>query len=337
VLVLYYAIIALGTLASAAASQRAVPVDTLASTAALPAHLIGPIEEMTACEQTADGRYFIFDRRSHSVFTVPPSKDLIRKVVDIGAEAGRVLRPTAFDLADDGTFVVADAPGGARRVQVFHPTGASLGGFTIPGREVPLIVMSGLVLSGIGSVEYTGRSVLMSQPDAGALVIEYGLDGRTLRTFGTLRSTGQEQDRDVHLGLNAGLVVINPRGGFYYVFLGGVPLFRKYDAGGALIFERHIEGVELDDYVQGLPSTWPRRRSPEGRELPLIRPAVQAAAADAEGNLWISLAVPFTYVYDSSGDKRRVVQFRAAGIMTPGSLTFTRKNRPLVSPGCYTF
>ena len=319
-----------------AVGPRALPIETLTSTAALPAHLAGAIGEMTACEQTADGRYFVFDRRAHAVFTVPPTRDQVRKIVEIGTEPGRVLRPTAFDVANDETFVVADAPFDTRRVQVFHSTGSSLGGFTIPGREVPLIVMEGMVLSGIGSLEYTGRSMLMSQPQNGSLVVEYGLDGRTLRTFGQLRTTGQEQDRDVHLGLNAGLVVINPRGGFYYVFLAGVPQFRKYDATGTLIFDRHIEGTELDEYVQKLPTTWPRRKEAGGQELPLIRPAVRAAAADPDGNLWVSLAVPVPYVYDSNGDKRRVVQFRGAGIISPSSLTFTNKGRPLVSPGCYT-
>jgi hypothetical protein len=324
-------------IALTAAPPRALPIETLTSTSALPAHLAGAIGEITACEQTADGRYFIFDRRAHAVFTVPAARDQVRKLIEIGTEPGRVLRPTAFDVANDETFVVADAPFDTRRVQVFHSTGTSLGGFTIPGRDVPLIVMEGIVLSGIGSLEYTGHSVLMSQPQNGTLVVEYGLDGRTLRTFGTLRATGHEQDQDVHVGLNAGLVVINPRGGFYYVFLAGVPLFRKYDASGALIFERHIEGTELDEYVQKLPTTWPRRKDQGGRELPLIRPAVRAAAADTDGNLWISLAIPVTYIYDANGDKRRVVQFRAAGIMSPSSLTFTNKGRPLVSPGCYTF
>ena len=320
-----------------AIAQRASSVETLTPTAALAAHLAGTIGEITACEQTADGRYFVFDRRAHTVYTIPPTRDQVRKLVEIGAEPGRVLRPTAFDVANDETFVVADAPFETGRVQIFHSTGATLGGFTLPGREVPLIVMEGMVLSGIGSLEYTGRSILMSQPQTGALVVEYGLDGRTLRTFGGLRATGQEQDREVHLGLNAGLVVINPRGGYYYVFLAGVPQFRKYDAAGTMIFERHIEGIELDEYVQKLPTTWPRRKDAAGREIPLIRPAVRAAAADPDGNLWVSLASPVTYVYDGNGDKRRVVQFRAAGMVSPSSLTFTNKGRPLVSPGCFTF
>ena len=54
----------------------------------------------------------------------------------------------------------------------------------------------------------------------------------------------------------------------------------------------------MDDYVRTRPSSWPRRRTEEG-ELPIVPPAVRAAAADADGNLWISLSVPYTYVYDT--------------------------------------
>ncbi len=64
---------------------------------------------------------------------------------------------------------------------------------------------------------------------------------------------------------------------------------------------------------------------------------VRAAAADADGDLWVSLAMPYTYVYDASGDKRRTVQFRAAGIIAANSLFFTADRRLLVTPGCYAF
>lgn len=321
----------------AAAVLAAFPVETLTSIAALPAHLAGQVEEMTACQQAPDGRFFIFDRRSHTVFAASPSRDEIRRIIEIGAERGRVLRPTAFDLADDETFVVADAPGGRGRVQVFHLSGATLGGFILPGRDRPMIVLDGVVLSGVGSIEYTGRSVLISQPESGALVTEYAMDGRTIRTFGALRATGHEQHREVHLAHNAGMIVANPRGGFYFVFLAGRPMFRKYAADATLIYERHVEGVEMDDYIRSIPDKWPRKTSEEGGELPVVRPGIRAAAADREGNLWIALASPFTYVYDPNGDKRRVVQLRAAGILSPVSLSFTRNGRLLAAPGCYTF
>jgi hypothetical protein len=49
------------------------------------------------------------------------------------------------------------------------------------------------------------------------------------------------------------------------------------------------------------------------------------------------MAVPFTYVYDAQGDKARTVQLRAAGLVSPTSLSFSTTGRLLVTPGCYEF
>ena len=67
------------------------------------------------------------------------------------------------------------------------------------------------------------------------------------------RNTGHEADRDVHLALNSGLPLLDPTGGYYFVFHAGLPVFRKYDADGRVLFERHIEGPELDAMVRCLP------------------------------------------------------------------------------------
>ena len=42
-------------------------------------------------------------------------------------------------------------------------------------------------MSGIGSLQYTGTSILISQPDTGALITEYTLAGGVNRSIGTLR------------------------------------------------------------------------------------------------------------------------------------------------------
>jgi hypothetical protein len=232
--------------------------------------------------------------------------------------------------------VVADAPGGRGRVQFFTASGSRLGGFALPGREASMVTFDGLVISGLGSLVYDGRSILVSRPESGSLITELGADGVSARTFGELRATGHDADRDLHLAHNSGLIVINPEGGFYFVFVTGVPMFRKYDALGVLLFERHVEGTELDDYMRNRPTKWPRRKTADG-EFPAVRPVVRAAAADAKGNLWVSLDVAYTYVYDRQGDKQRVVQFRAAGLTSPTSLSFTPMGRILVTPGCFLF
>jgi hypothetical protein len=316
----------------------AMRVEVLSSVGGLPAEIVGVYREPAVFLQVASGQYFVFDRRAHAVFGVDGEKTTTWKLVDIGQEPGRVLDPSAFDAEPGGSFVVADAPGGRERIQVFTSSGRQLGGFTLPGRSSPRITLDNIVLSGIGSLQYTGTSLLMSQPETGALMTEFGLGGTPTRSIGALRKTGHEADADVHLALNAGLPLVNPRGGFYYVFQAGIPAFRKYDREGRLLLERHIEGIELDRVIASLPTVWPRRPG-EGRErdLPLVTPTVRAAAVDAQGQLWVALVQPYTYVFDADGNKVRVVQFRGAGVISPSSLFFTASGRLLATPGCYEF
>lgn len=312
------------------------PVETLRAVSSMPAHVAGNFGDLAACHLTPEGDFLVFDRRAHAAYRVarnsPP-----KQLIEIGVEPGRILLPLAFDSAPDGTFVIADAPAGIERIQIFFYLGGTVGGFTLPGQSVPQVALGDLVLSGIGSLEYTGRSVLVSQPASGSLVTEYGLDGRVLRTFGELRATGHEQDRQLHVALNAGTTLALPdKSGYYFVFLSGVPVFRKYDMGGKLLFERHIEGPELDRHIQMLPSEWPRRKV-AGGELPIVPPSIRTAAVASDGSLWLSLITPYTYVYDAAGDKRRTVQFRGAGTLAASNMYFTKSGELLVSPGCYTF
>lgn len=310
--------------------------DVLRATGALPARIADSFQDPSSFQQGDDGRYFVFDRRAHAVYTV--AGGAIKKVVEIGAEPGHIIDPTAFalDPASDN-FVVADAPLRRQRIQIFNGDGGRIGGFTLPEREVARVTFEGTVLNGIGSAQFSGRGVLINQPETGGLVDEYDFYGRTLHAFGNLRPTGHDQDRDLQLALNSGFPLIDPNGGFYFVFNTGIPVFRKYGATGALVFERHIEGPELDEYLRALPTVWPKRPTGEGDLLPFVPPAIRAAGVDRQGRLWVSLMQPYTYVYDTRGEKIRTVQFKGAAILTPNSLFFTKDGRVLVTPGCYEF
>jgi len=329
---------ALCLLPSALTAQAPSPgrVEELHSVDSLPPDIVGKFREPMGFARVPDGPYYVFDRRGHSVHTVDEHGATFRTLVEIGGEEGRLLDPSAFDVAADGSFAVADAPGGRERVQVFGPAGIRTGGFTRPGRFAGRVAIGSLVLSGVGSLIYTGSSVILSEPDTGWLLTEYTTGGQPIRSIGQLRATGQEADREVHLALNAGLALPEPSGGFYFVFLAGVPAFRRYDAGGQLLFERVIQGRELDPILASMPQRWPRRNVGD-RELPLVPPVVRTAAVDPIGRLWISFVLPYTYVFDADGDKVRTVQFRAAGIVAPSSLSFAGKNRILITPGCYQF
>ena len=318
-------------------TEAALTVDVLRSVGGLPPHIVGLFEEPLGFQQTPDGLYYVFDRRGHSVYVIDADKKAAQKVVEIGQELGRIIQPRGFDTSADGSFVVADSPRNIDRVQMFGAGGIRLRGFTLPAQQrTTAITFNSVVMSGIASIQYAGTNLLISHPAGGALFTEYRRSGFPVRSIGRLRDTGHEQDRDLHLALNVGFPVVDPTGGFYFVFVGGRPLFRKYDSNGRFLFERHVEGTELDDYLGSLPTRWPTRQVADG-ELPLVLPAIRAAAVDHMGQLWISLSQPYTYVYDAHGDKVRTVQFSAAGIVSPTNLFFTRNGRLLVTPGCYEF
>jgi hypothetical protein len=231
---------------------------------------------------------------------------------------------------------VADAPNGRERIQIFSRAGFRIGGFLLPGRTTTHVTLGDVVMNGIGTLQYTGASLLMSQPESGALIAEYSLQGSINRLIGSLRSTGHEDDAELHYALNSGIPLVDPKGGFFFVFQTGVPAFQKYDRDGRLVYERPIHGQEIDPLIAAIPTTW-KRRLIENREVPIVPPTVRAAAVDPTGNLWISFVSPYTYVYDPDGDKIRAVQLRGAGIVAPASLFFGTNNRLLVTPGLLAF
>lgn len=311
-------------------------VEVLTSVGGLPPHIVGVFEEPINLQQDASGAYFVLDRRGQVVYIIDAGRTSAKVVVQIGQEQGRVIQPFGFDLAPAGGFVVGDIPRAQQRVQTFDAGGTWLGAFFLPGQPAARIELGTLMLNGVGSIRHAGDRLLISHPESGALFTEYSTRGYAQRSIGRLRNTGFDDERDLHIAMNSGLALVDPTGGYFYVFITGRPLFRKYDASGALVFERHIEGIELDGFLDAQPTRWPRRRV-QDREIPFVAPVVRAAAVDRQGSLWISLAVPYTYVYDAQGDKARTLQFSGAGLLSPTSLFFTRSGRLLVTPGCYEF
>jgi len=311
-------------------------VETLRSVGGLPPDICNVFREPLGFQQTDAGVSYVFDRRGHAVYSVDPDAKGVRKVVEIGGEGGRILEPSAFDLAPDGRFVVADAPNRRERLQVFDFAGNWLNGFTLPGRAETRISIGGLAIGGVSTLAFLGQRIALNQPETGSLITEYGLGGTPLKSVGTLRPTGHEGDRQLHLAMNTGIPVPLADGGYYFVFLAGTPTFRRYDAGGALVYERLMQGRELDPVIADMPKKWPLRNV-DGAELPLVVPTVRSAAVDRNSNLWVTFLIPFTYVFDASGEKARTVQFRAAGILQPTSVSFNTANHALVTPGCYEF
>jgi hypothetical protein len=110
---------------------------------------------------------------------------------------------------------------------VFDAAGVRQAGFYLPGQPAAQIVVDNLMLNGTGAVHWAGTRLLLSHPESGALVTAYSPAGYPTLTFGRLRATGFESDRELHLAHNAGLPLADPTGGFYFVFLTGRPIFRS--------------------------------------------------------------------------------------------------------------
>ncbi len=321
--------VAVGT--AAAHLQTISPVD------ALPAHISGTFREPLAFTQTPAGQYLVLDHRAQAVYAIDRRRDEVTRLVEVGEERGRIIQPTAFASESGGTFVVVDQPGGRERIQRFADRGFLLNGFTLPSQPGPHLVIEGVVVGGIGSVQFTGDSIFVSQPQSGSLITEYAWNGHVRRAFGALRATGHESDAPVHVSLNTGLPLVDPAGGFFFVFQTGVPIFRKYDAAGNLVFERHVESRDLDAVLKTQPTVWPKRQASNGEEWPAVPPVVRAAAVDPRGNLWIAVVTGVLHVYSPDGEKIRSLQLRGAGPLSPTSLFFAGSSLLLVTPGCYIF
>ncbi|MGE0450072.1 MAG: hypothetical protein AB7Q29_10885 [Vicinamibacterales bacterium] len=318
-----------------ASAAAAIGPEVLQPFRSIPPQIAGRFREARGFQQSATGQYYVFDRRAHMVYGVDQRFEGLWEIVQIGAEPGRVLDPTALAVAPDGSFVVADAPNALARIQVFTPAGFRIAGFAIDQAARPRLMIGNMVTSGIASLQYTGTSILLSQPETGALISEYTVTGQPSRAIGALRRTGHEDDRDIHIALNSGIPLVAPSGGLWFVFQAGLPVFRRYGEGGDLQFERQMQGLELDEVIATLPSTWPR--NPLDGELPLIRPTVRAATVDRAGRLWVSFEAGFTYVFDADGDKVAVLRFRGAGEVSPTTLFFGNDNQLLVTPGLHEF
>jgi hypothetical protein len=174
----------------------------LHSVAGIPPDIVGVFEEPVAFARARSGQYFVLDRRAQTVYGIDRDRTAAWRIVQIGHEEGHILQPTAFAREPVmGTFAVADRPGKGARIQVFAPGGSRIAGFRLPDCARAYQVVGTSVANAIGSVQYTGHSVFLNQPETGALMTEYSLSGEGLRSLGALRRTGQEADEQVHLCL----------------------------------------------------------------------------------------------------------------------------------------
>ena len=122
------------------------------------------------------------------------------------------------------------------------------------------------------------------------------------RSIGNLRRTGHEDDAEVHLALNSGIPLVDPTGGFYFVFQTGEPFIVRirYRVHGNVRRPVFGLGIYRSDgtYINGSNHNW--------REHPIDIDEMQAGE---EGELTMSFErMPLlsgqyyltTFLYDHS-------------------------------------
>ena len=98
-------------------------LENLRPSRSLPPHVVGQFRDPSVFQQSTSGEYLIFDRGSQSVYRVDRQAESATEIVNIGPEEGHILGASAFDVGPNDRFVVADAPNGRERVQIFDVTG----------------------------------------------------------------------------------------------------------------------------------------------------------------------------------------------------------------------
>jgi hypothetical protein len=248
-----------------------------------------------------NGLYYVSERRRHSVIALNERFEIQREIGGIGSEPGRLFRPGAIDVSDDGIIYVQD--GGNERIQSFSLDGTYLAAFRTEQY--------------MGFAAGTKGEIYLGQPEKGALISVYSREGKLLRSFGKLKLYSdlhgeefKDQNKEFANGINRVRLSVDHDGNILVSFM-LIPLIQKYTRGGQLIFEQHLEGPEIEALMQ---SGGRLTMSMDGFPEEVI--ALEAVPRP-NGEMGIVLTDGSIYVADQSGKRLRVLHPHIETKFTP--------------------
>jgi hypothetical protein len=271
-----------------------------------------------------NGLYYVSERRRHSVIVLNERFEIQREIGGIGSAPGRLFRPGAIDVSEDGIIYVQD--GGNERIQSFSIDGTYLKAFSTERY--------------MGFAAGTGGEIYLGQPEKGALISVYSSEGKLLRSFGKLKVYSdlhgdefKDQNEQFSSGVNRVRLTVDKDGNILASFM-SIPLIQKYTRNGQLIFEQRLEGPEIDALTQ----------SPGGRlTMSMDGFAEEVIALEAlprpNGEIGVVLTDGSIYVADQNGKRLRVLHPHVESNFTPEMTGFTPAGELIVislSPrNCY--
>ena len=144
----------------------------------------------------------------------------------------------------------------------------------------------------------TASSMLMSQPETGSLITEYGLPARRPNHRAVPPDRARRRSRAAP-GHERGHSGRRSERRLLFRLHGRGADVSQYDAKGGLVFERVIQGREVDPWWRR-PKRWPGRAATRVAAGAAGRPNRRGGRS---GRLWISFVQPITYVFDAGGEK----------------------------------
>ena len=187
---------------AAAAPSR---VEALKSVGGIPPFLAGEFEEASGFARRPDGSSLVFDRRRHRVYAIDAARTAVTPLVEIGYEVGRVLRPTAFDVAAHRRLHRRRrARPATAACRCSQSRGQVLNTFPVAASESPRVIADDLVLNGIAAARYTGTTVLLEPARARRAGHRVQRDrARCSASSACCGAPGSSRDPDVHLAFNS--------------------------------------------------------------------------------------------------------------------------------------
>ncbi len=246
--------------------------------------------------------YYVSDRKRHSVIVFNERFEIQREIGGIGSAPGRLFRPGYIEVSDDGIIYVQD--GGNERIQSFTLDGTHLGTFSTEPY--------------MGFAAGTRGEIYLGQPEKGALISVHSREGKLLRSFGKLKDYSdfygeafRDRNEEFSNAINRVRLSVDRDGNILASFM-LIPLIQKYTRDGELVFERRLEGPEIDALTQ----------SPSGRLTMSMDGFVgEIIALEAiplpNGEIGVVLTDRSIYVADQSGQRLRVLRPSVETNFTP--------------------
>lgn len=247
------------------------------------------------------------DRALNRILVLDRKFEIVRSIGSIGSGPDRLFRPGQIDVSGDGIIYVQD--GGNERIQAFALDGTHVGGFNVNGY--------------MGFAAGAGNEIYLGQPENGSLVSVYSRTGKSLRSFGRLKKYSEVygaevayKDEQYNLAINRVRLFVDRDENIVVSFM-FAPIIQKYTRRGDLLFEKRLEGPELDRLVAMFLSKSDESYltiSPDGFPARVI--ALEGIARP-DGNLNVVLVDGSVYVADKDGNKVSIVRPASDDSFTP--------------------